>query len=569
MPYTGYAFILLVCTAVTLVAFGKVNRKAYPYLLYGIAAGMVLMTTLAGPHLVGSDIHIEYYYAQLYSGGDVWPSLWHIVQETAIANTVIAPLIYKVLHIPLFWVYKLVFPLMFASVPVILYLIYRKWLSERNAFLAAMFFIAFPAFLLELPTIARQMVAEVFLVAFLYLVLVSSLRLRYKVPLVTCCGMLTILAHFATGVIFLIIIGVGFLVKPFLRIKEGLPTRVMGVVLVVLLVGSVAYFSNAASGAMAYKLGGLYDSFVPEEYELNVRMAPKNMAAPQPIENTIYDPTEVEEPVEPAPGGSKPPWYARYETLMKMGLGFDFLETSALGKLFRILQWLVLLLIPIGLWLLRKQRGYWLFASGAIFVLALCLIPGFSSILNISRFFQVALFLLAPALVVGGLWVCRKPQILTLVVLIPYFLLTSGFIFEVTQQKDVSKPNIPYSIALSDHRIDLSATFTKNDIKVRDWIAENKTTFPLYADQFGALFIAEKIGQRPDISNKLPRTVGKELDAPCYVFLRERNVWDNAFAIWTGIGCRRYATPESYGIDINENILYQAGDARVIYVEVK
>jgi len=237
-----------------------------------------------------------------------------------------------------------------------------------------------------------------------------------------------------------------------------------------------------------------------------------------------------------------------------------------LGKLFRIIQWLVLLLIPVGLWFLRKTRGYWLFASGAIFVLALCIIPGFSSILNISRFFHLALFMLAPAFVVGGLWVCRKPQVLTLAVLIPYFLLTSGFIFEVTQQEDVSKPTIPYSIALSDHRIDLSATFTKNDIAVRDWIAENKTTFPLYGDQFGVLLVAEKIGQRPDINTKLPRTAGAKLDPPFYVFVRERNVWDNEFAVWSGVGCRRYVTPESYGIDIDENIIYQSGDARVLEV---
>ena len=580
MPYAGYAFILLVCAVVALVAFGKVGSKAYPYLLYGIAAGMVLMTTLAGPHLVGSDIHIEYYYAQLYSGGDVWPSLWHIVQETAIANTYIAPLIHKALHIPLLWVYKVVFPLMFASVPVLLYFIYRKWLNEKNAFLAAMFFIAFPAFLLELPTIARQMVAEVFLAAFLYLILVSNLRLRYKAPLAACCGMLAILTHLATGIIILILLTVSFFAKPLLRIREGLPTLVTGAILVVLLAGSIAYFSNAASGAAIYKLGGLYDSFAPEAYELNLQMAPKNTVAPQPIGQTIYDPTEPEAqeegatvgPTEPEAQGeettvrSTPPWYARYETLMKAGLGFDFLESSALGKLFRILQWAVILLIPIGLWLMRKTKGYWLFASGSIVILALCLIPGFSSILNITRFFHLALFLIAPALVVGGLWVCRKPQTLALIVLIPYFLLTSGFIFEVTQQKDVSKPNMPYSIALSDHRMDLSATFTGNDLAVRDWIAENQTTFPIYGDQFGVLLIAEVIGQRPGINIKLPRSAGERPDPPFYLFVRERNAWDNLFTVWAGVGCRRYVTPESYGIDIDENIIYRVGDARVLEV---
>ena len=140
MPYVGLAFILLVCIGVTLVCLDKVGRRIYPYLLYVIAAGMVLMTTLAGPYLQGLDIHLEYYYARLYAGESVLPPIVGIPQGTSIVNNIIAPL----LPIPLLWVYKVVFPLLFAAVPVILYYVFQRWLAPTQAFLASFLFIAFP-----------------------------------------------------------------------------------------------------------------------------------------------------------------------------------------------------------------------------------------------------------------------------------------------------------------------------------------------------------------------------------------------------------------------------------------
>ena len=72
-PYLGLSFILAVCLAVVVVIFGNFNKRVYPFLLYGIAAGMVLMFSLAGPYLTGSDIHLEYCYANLRAGVDVVP----------------------------------------------------------------------------------------------------------------------------------------------------------------------------------------------------------------------------------------------------------------------------------------------------------------------------------------------------------------------------------------------------------------------------------------------------------------------------------------------------------------
>lgn len=569
-PYLGYAFIILVCAIVGLVAFGKVNQKCYPFILYGIAVGMVLQTSLAGAYLVGSDIHLEYYYAQLYSGKDVWLPMWSVTQETALVNTYMATVAHKVFHIPLIWLYKIVYPSIFASVPVIMYFVFTKWVSRQNAFLASMFFIAFPVFYLEMPTIARQMIGESFLALFLFLVIKSNLRLKYKLPLVMVVGMLVVLAHYATGLVFLMFFGAWLVFKLVLKVRTGMPVWAFGIILILLLAGGTIYFANSAQGCFFWKTGSLYNKFVPDVVNVNVTFPPPLEGAPQPTLLTTYQPIPAEpKPVEIKPVKPKPdvPFWVKYEQLMDTGLGIDFSKASLLGKLFRIMQWVFVLLIPIGLWKMRGNKEYLMFASGAVFVLALCLIPGFSSTMNISRFLHIALLLLTPALVVGGLWIYRKPQVLVLAFLIPYFLFSSGFVFEILQKDDVSKLDIPYSIAMSDHRIDLSATFTANDVEVRDWIASSQLPFPLYSDFFAAVFVAEKIGQRPGINHKFTKSPSEMVAPPYYVFLRERNIQDNSVAIWTGVGGRRYSPLADYGVDPNKNIIYQVGEARVIRID--
>lgn len=573
-----YTTIIAICVIAVLVALSKIKEGYYPYLLYGIGLGMVLMTTLAGPYLIGSDVHLDYYYAQLYSGGDVWVPLRATLQETSIGNTIFAPLI----PLPLMWVFKVVQPMFYAITPVLLYYIFKKWTSTKGAFLASLIFIIVPPFFKEVATIPREMVSETFLAMTLFLIFVSGFRLRYRIPAITTCGMLTIMTHYSIGIILLTLLGLGLIVKLILKIKEGLSARYMAVILIVLLTGSFIYFSISAEGLLACKLKGLYNSYVPKVFEVEVIEPPMNLEAPQPCEPVFFPfgkpPETSPEPTEPAtPTNGEPSkpsiWEApKYDFMMRAALGFDFGETTVPGKLFRILQWMFGLCMLVGLFLLRRNKEYWVLASGLVLILLLCLHPeGFSKILSASRFYHIALFALALPTFIGAKSIFRKPVILVLCLLIPYFLFTSGFIFEVTKCEDITKKHIPCGIALSNYRLDLGATVTENDIKVRDWIVKNKTTFPIYSDLVGYQLLEEKIGQRYGISTYFPTSPVGMIEPPFYIFVRERNVWDGKLVIAAGWECRKYVTIEKWcekwDVDINKNIIYQAGDAKVLEVK--
>ena len=551
MPYVGYIFILLVCLGVILVAFNKVNEKLYPFVLYGIGAGMVLIFTLAGPYLVGSDIHLEYYYAQLHSGSkEVLQPAVTTPQGTSIASSVIAPL----LPIPLLWTYKLVYPLLFSFIPIILYSIFKRWFTPTQAFLASFFFIAFPTFFMELPNIARQMTAEVVLVILLYLIFVSGLRTRYKTILVGLCGALLPLLHYSVALLAPILLSPIF-ISAWRRKRKSL--RLLATPILVVIISMVIYFPLAEGGAVGIKLGHVYNSLVPGNLrtqlpELPTLPGPPLVTGP-PIEPIIPVPPgdSTAAGIPPAPGT---PFIKRYEILMRIGFGADFLTTTIPGKIFRVLQWGILLLMIVGLWKLRRNKEFLVLGIGGILLLVLCLVPGFSGFLNITRFFHISLFFLAPTIAV-----VLKPRYL-LIILIPYFLFTSGFVFEVTKQPDIEQVTIPYSVGLSNYRIDLGATTTKDDIEIRRYIFENEL-FPIYSDINGANFMGEVLGWRDDLNGALERR-----KPTGYVFVRSRNIQDGTFTVWNGVGCRRYVEPEYYGIDWDKNIIYQKGDARVIWV---
>jgi len=555
---TLYASIIAICLVVTLVAFGKIGEGYFPYLLYCIGLGMVFMFTLAGPHLQGPDVHLQYYFAQLYSGGEVWPPIRPTTPEAGIGATIIAPYLLKIFQIPLLYTFKVVYPILFAFVPVVLYSIFIRWINGREAFLASFLFIAFPSFLIEMPGIPEGMVAELLLILTIFLIIASNLRLKYKIPPIIICGLLTSFIHYSVGVILIILLIIGFFIQ--LRIKGRMPTWAFGSCLIIILIGSSLFFATTVEGALARQLSLLYNSFVPEQIEVKLKEIPEFTEVPRPKE--FVKPTPIPEKEAP----KLPPLPERYEPLMQTALGLDFLEVPTSGQFFRVLQWILVLLIPIGLVRLRRNKEYWIFTIGTIILIGLCLIPEFSSILNATRFFHFSLIMLAPASIIGGILIFRKPQIFTLCILIPYFLFTSGFIFEVTKQEDISRINIPYNIALSDHRVDLGATITENDLEVADWIVED-AAFPLYSDLHASCLIGEKIGSRAEISDTFHRYENLMLPPPYYVFIRERNVWDGKVNVWSGIGCREFFPIEKYGININENIIYQVGGARVLEVK--
>ena len=160
--------IIFICVIIVLAAFCKIiTPEVYPLALYVISLCLLYQTTLMSPYLIGTDIYTEYaVYHQVASAG-IWdPSLTSIVNpnvNSCLSIAMLAPTYSLLGNISGIWVFKAVYPLIFSFLPLVLYRIFRIQLGYKSAFLSVIFFMLLPTFSLEMISLCRQQIAELFL----------------------------------------------------------------------------------------------------------------------------------------------------------------------------------------------------------------------------------------------------------------------------------------------------------------------------------------------------------------------------------------------------------------------
>lgn len=578
VPYLAYGVVACAATAMVLCAWDKLDWKTAPYLVFLLGLAFLYQTTLISNGLVGTDIHAEYYmYQQALDG---WDWAYPHNYNTAIGATVVAPFLTNWFGIPGYWIFKAIFPALFALVPLILFIVYRKEFGEKIAFLGCLFFITLPTYTLEMIGLPRQMLGELMLAIILLLVIVSPIRLRYSVPLLVAVATLGYLFHYIMGPAILMYTAGCALVLMFVKARR-FPIRWLALVIVLpALVGGM-YYASVAEGKVLSDL--LIGSTWTVERTIDVLPGP----------STPSEPESGEQAQPTLPEDAPTSYFRRQEPLMRTALGLDFMDASPLGKIFRIFQFATQLALILGcVWLLRNRRKispeYIAFTLTALTLVAACVfLIRFSNMLNLTRFYHLALFLLSPLLVAGCLYFTRNLKVSVLALLIPYMLFTTGVVFEVAKETDVSRVNMPYSIPLSNHRVDLVGAFSDNDIAVRDWIADSE--LPVVADINGLLLLAEKANPSShrhtshtnlltallpdDWWGYIPRSVA-ELPEGTYIFLTEHNMRTRTVLFkpdWyaqkdTASGMRQPYPFEFVGISDNMDVVYRQGDATVLRV---
>lgn len=398
----AYLFILLTVFAL-FVAILKKWFKCYPYLIYVVGLAGVWQTTLLGEGLVGSDIHGEFYFAtQAVNGWNSFPSL----SNTSLLNILI-PFLMNFAD-PLV-IFKWILPAVFAIVPVILYFAFKKQMSEPVAMLSTLFFVIVPSYSLEIAGIAKSQIAEVFL-ALAVLILVSNLKILVKVGLLVPVVLLCLMFHYTAGIILLGYIGgiviLGAIGK-FIKIKSfDFRWEYLLVFLLVLPIGFL-YFSFVGDGVLMKTVGT-----VALWAQKNITpVVPEPTVMEVPVTDVSINNTVVSPPVGfSAPQQLTATYLDKQPAMVRMGIGLDFSQASVLGKIFRILQYFTQLLILSGAtWIVFKSRFKPEFVAGivaALSMLGLCIFfPNFAMIANMSRFYHLSLFFLAPCLIFGLRWI--------------------------------------------------------------------------------------------------------------------------------------------------------------------
>ncbi len=532
--------LLLICLVaiagvIGLAAFGKfIQPNIYPLAIFIIGLCLLYQTSLMSPSLIGSDIYTEYYYYKLVASYGLWDASIPNTVNSCLSITILAPVYSLLLNIDGIWMFKVVYPLLFSLVPLILFHIFSQQMSAKKAFLAAFFFVAVPTFSLAMIALCRQQIAELFLALVILLLVDRKLSSMPKLALVIIFAASIVVSHYALGFIGFIYMGLflplifvlrsgffkkawGWMTKKFgglpqsLTSPKALPLKLLMIVVLAYFIAGFAWYGTIASGVNLNLISSLWTG--------------QTGAITSGLTEVVTKPTQSTQPLAFFD-------FSQRDSLIQTALGLDFPQASLQGKGFRIFQFITQIFLIAGCFrLIFRPKGLRftteyiaLSVTSVLLILCCIFLPGFANQMNTPRMYHIALITLAPFCILGGeaIWIgisslwrrirhtTQRPgsagvedsqcylKFVTLAVLIPYFLFTSGFIYEVTGQEVTDKIDTPYSIALSSYRLDLAGVFYWQDDAAAQWLTQHASDeTKVYTDHqaFRPLAVHEFPGQ--------------------------------------------------------------------------
>ena len=262
------ALLFLIGFYVTYVLFlkDKCPKSVYPVLIFSIGLSLLLLFTLRSNHLIGWDVHGEYYYYESILADRIMllssssPQMAYPLSAGVVS--MLLPVVYQlVLGADQEALFNVIFALLFSVAPLVVYLISKKYVEERYALLASLLYMSQLSFG-EANLISRATIAILFF-AFAFLVLFGSEKVSTKqFVLFTLFVTAGIVSHYSTAYLFLVMIIAAAILLAAVPTKKHLVTRIN--VVTAFLFVSVSFFWYViliASSSVSYGLIFVRDAF--------------------------------------------------------------------------------------------------------------------------------------------------------------------------------------------------------------------------------------------------------------------------------------------------------------------
>ena len=469
----GNSFILLfmiIATALLIIAGFSLEKMLHPR-LYPLAVAMIAISLLFHSSLISnyivsrSDVNVEYFIFKTTENSAYWNSTNPFFRSegfqrtNAMLSVTVLPTVYsKLLNMDTAWVFKILFPLIFSFTPLVLYQVWQKYMERKYAFISTFLFMAQNTFYTEMLGLNRQMIAELFFVLLFLVIFHKKIKPFSKMMCFTIFSVALITSHYGLAEIFALFVSLAFISLFLMKRPSRNITVTMVVFFSVVMFLWYIYTSNSAA----------FDSLIS-------------------FGDFVYE--QLDQFFNPA---------SRGQTVLR-GLGMEAAPTiwNMFSRAFAYLTEFLIVVGFVGLIIKRKTvqlgREYFIFILIATtFLVALVAVPGLANTMNMTRFYHILLFFLAPLCVLGAKFlvklVSKKEKelgisALLLIVLVPYFLFQTGFVYEVTGSES-------WSLPLSMHRMNgywlhypMGYVYTQ-DVFSAQWMSQNVDiqNTQLYAD---------------------------------------------------------------------------------------
>jgi len=508
------------------VLSGKlVPSRLFPLVILSISISLLFHASLVSKYLIGYDVFREYYVFRLTNDAAYWnPVIWNrfIAPTTSDINTynamlsvTILPTIYsQLLNMEGIWIFKIIYPILFSLVPLGLYEIYKKQMRELPAFLSVFFFMASSLFYSrETLSIGRQMVGELFLVLLLYLVFDKKMATSRRPVLYIIFGAALVVSHYSLSYLFMFFVLFAMTFRYFLHFMKNTALKINKALT---LTSIMSFMAMSLSWYIYTSASAPFEAFV------------KTITS---VVSSIF--------IEPFNPGTRDPLVLR-----TFGIGtFSFLQEF--GRYVQNVTQFFILLGFIRLVTKRKELKfeleYVVMSTASLAIIFMCIfLPYFSTGLNMSRFYHLSLFLLAPLCVLGGEilfnWLWKLKNVLSphlkdvsykkenykllcvSVILITFFIFEVGFVYEVTG--DISH-SVPLSMSRVN-KVELYETYTyEQGFFSAKWLSKNAdSTLKVFADVSNDLIAYGKV----PLGGIFRLSTYSELGVGEYVYLGHLNI---------------------------------------------
>lgn len=542
-------FFILVC-----IFRDHIGERTYPALLLLLGLVIPLSISLRSSHLIGIDIHVEYYFFQTALEGMQWNIIEHSTLDSCLSISLLPTIYFAITGIPPELLYKILYSTLLSISPVIVYFIANKYLNEIYSFLAATVFMIQQNYI-WIASNARMGIALLFLLLILFVLFEEGISQFTKRVLMIMFIFSIVFSHYTTTYIAFISLS---LVIIFTFIKGGkLLNKSSGVCILILFAAVIfLWYSLMETTTFGYGVGFVkqvgmqFNEFLLEETRSTSTYAllGKNIG-----EKAI--PHQIE-------------FICTWILIVTIGLG-------VISQVFKFTKCKFDAFNPSQRTILRKDLDMEYVLLGVVFsilLLAIIIVPYVSVGFGLDRLFFITSGILSIFFVIGAFVIFRFVTLaiqhffgilssvnhsnigiisIILLILCPYFLCTAGVMYQAF--------DIHRSIALNNNGEQYDIYFIQNkDEKSTIWLKNHFIhDFKIYADFHGTRYLISQGNIRLNEYN-IPDYHEIENNRG-YIFIRTANINGNNF-LKTAI----YNNNELIGNLKSKDLLYNSG-AQIYY----
>lgn len=205
-------FMIAISVIVIYIFRNKFSDSKIAFVIYIFSISVLLMTSLRGWFVVGHDIRKEYQVFQITNINHLWKmNSFQDPYNSCLSITILPTIFSNLINISPSYVYKLLFQIIFAVVPVVIFLSLRKITNSYMAFLSSFLFISFPTFIQDITMINRQEIAFLFFSLIIFLVTNTQIGIKKRKILSIFFVMCLVVSHYSTSYLTFIIFSLTYI----------------------------------------------------------------------------------------------------------------------------------------------------------------------------------------------------------------------------------------------------------------------------------------------------------------------------------------------------------------------